>query len=201
MKHILLAIFFSAIFLNIIAQTVGLQIGDKAPNFKALNQFGEGVELSKLLESGPVVLTFYRGEWCPYCNKYLTELDDNVSKMEMLEATLVAVSPEISTYTEKMANHMNNRYPIIADREYAIMKAFKVDFELDKKTRFKYRAFGINIKKHNGTADYILPVPATYVIAKNGTIAYRHFDENYKIRGDVEEILNVLNQLKNKREE
>jgi len=172
-------------------QTESLNIGDMAPDFKGVNQLGETVHLKTMLEKGPVILTFYRGNWCPYCNKYLAELDENYPKMKALGANLIAISPEIPKYIEKKANKMEHPYAIISNGT-SIMQRYKLDFQLDKRTKFKYKLFGINVSKHNGNDDYTLPVPATYVIDKNGIIVYKHFDENYKVRAKVDDILTAL---------
>jgi len=172
-----------------------LNVGDKAPNFEGLNQAGETVNLEALLQEGPVVLTFYRGEWCPYCNKYLSELDENYLKIKEQGANLVAISPELPKYIEKMADEMEHSYNIISGGT-PIMQQYNLDFQLEKKTINKYKLFGINLSKSNGNDDNTLPVPATYVIDKNGVIVYKHFDENYKVRADVEEIFSALEGLK-----
>lgn len=168
-----------------------LNVGDKAPNFEGVNQVGEKVSLENLLIDGPVVITFYRGEWCPYCNKYLAELDENYPKMKELGASLVAISPELPEYIEKVADKMEHPYSIISGGT-PIMQQYNLDFQLTKKTLVKYKLWGINLSKSNGNEDNTLPIPATYVIDKNGIIVYKHFDENYKVRAEVEDILNAL---------
>jgi len=171
-----------------------LKVGDKAPIFEGLNQLQETVNLEALLEEGPVVMTFYRGKWCSYCNKYLSELDENYTKIKELGANLVAISPELPEFIKETANEMEHPYSIISNGT-PIMKQYRVDFQLDKKTKSKYKMFGINLPKHNGNEDYTLPVPATYVIDKNGVIAYKHFDENYKVRAEVDDVLKALEEL------
>jgi len=171
-----------------------LNVGDMAPNFEGINQAGEKVSLENLLKDGPVVVTFYRGEWCPYCNEYLAELDENYPKMKELGANLVAISPEIPKYIEKVADKMEHPYTIISGGT-PIMQQYGLDFQLGKKTLVKYKLFGINLSKSNGNEDNILPVPATYVIDKNGIIAYKHFDENYKVRAEVDDILKTLESI------
>jgi len=171
-----------------------LKVGDKAPNFEGLNQTDKTVSLETLLKDGPVVLTFYRGEWCGYCNKYLSALDENYPKMKEMGANLIAISPELPKYITEMADKMENSYDIVYGGT-PIMEQYDVDFQLDKNTLVKYKLYGINLSKFNGNEDNTLPVPATYVIDKSGTIVYKHFDENYKVRGDVEEIMTVLEGL------
>ncbi len=171
-----------------------LEVGDKAPLFVGVNQIDETISLEALLEEGPVVMTFYRGKWCPFCNKYLAELDENYPKMKELGANLIAISPELPKHIQQTANKMEHPYSIISGGT-SIMQQYGVDFQLDKKTKTKYKLFGINVAKRNGMDDYTLPVPATYVIDKKGVIVYKHFDENYKVRAEVKDILNALEAL------
>lgn len=179
------------------ANTIKAQLneGDKAPNFEGINQANDTVSLETLLKDGPVVLTFYRGEWCGYCNKYLSALDENYPKMKELGANLIAISPELPEYITEMAEKMEHPYSIISSGT-PIMQQYGLDFQLDKKTLVKYKVYGINLSKSNGNEDNTLPIPATYVIDKSGTIVYKHFDENYKVRAEVEEIMSVLEGLK-----
>jgi len=171
-----------------------LNVGDKAPNFEGVNQAGDTVSLTTMLADGPIVLTFYRGEWCPYCNKYLSALDENYPEMKKLRANLVAISPELPEYINEMAKKMEHPYTIISGGT-SIMQQYGLDFQMAKKTINKYKIFGINLSKSNGNEDNTLPIPATYVIDKKGTIVYKHFDENYKVRAEVEEILSALESL------
>jgi len=183
------------------AQNQHLKVGDRAPDFTTINHLGDTLSLNSLLQQGPLVLTFYRGEWCPYCNKYLARLDESYPIINELGANLMAVTPEIVKYTSKMADKMDNPYSIIPDTDYSIIKLFGLDFELSKKTKTKYKIFGINIPKHNGADDYILPIPATFVINTNGEIIFQHVDENYKERAEIEDILAVLKTLKEEKRE
>jgi len=183
------------------AQNQNLQVGDIAPDFTTTNHSGDTLSLNQLLQQGPLVLTFYRGEWCSFCNKYLARLDESYPTIKELGADLIAVSPEIVKYTTEMVGKMDNPYSIISDTDYSIMKLYGLDFELDKKTKIKYKTFGINLPKHNGADDYILPIPATFVINTDGKISFLHLDENYKERAEIDDILETLKQLKTQKEE
>jgi len=194
MKFSFLAILIISITGFISLDNIQLNVGDKAPNFEGVNQAGDTVSLTTMLAEGPIVLTFYRGEWCPYCNNYLSELDENYTEMKKLGANLVAISPELPEYINQMAEKMEHPYSIISGGT-SIMQQYGLDFQLAEKTINKYKIFGINLSKSNGNEDNTLPVPATYVIDKKGTIVYKHFDENYKVRADVKEILSALESL------
>ena len=170
----------------------GLKVNDKAPNFSAKDQNGKTVELNELLKKGSVVMVFYRGEWCPYCNKQLTELEDSMALITNKGATLIAVSPEKQENISKTIQKTKATYSVLSDDSLKIMSAYKVAFELDEQTNEKYKKWGINLSDKNGNNGNNLPVPAVYIINKEGKITYLYFDVNYKNRVSVSEILSHL---------
>jgi peroxiredoxin len=174
------------------AQPVGLNIGDIAPDFTAKNQNNKDVNLKELLKSGPVVILFYRGEWCPYCNRQLKALEDSLASISAKGANIVAISPEKLENINKTIEKTNITYNVVTDEESQIMNAYKVAFELDEKTTEKYKGYGINLIERNGSNGNNLPVPAVYIISKEGKITYRYFDVDYKKRASVQEILKNL---------
>ena len=170
----------------------GLKVNDKAPNFSAKDQNGKTIVLNELLKKGSVVMVFYRGEWCPYCNKQLMELEDSLALITSKEASIIAVSPEKQENITKTIQKTKATYSIISDDSMKIMSAYKVAFELDEQTNEKYKKWGINLSDKNGNNGNNLPVPAVYIINKEGKITYRYFDVNYKNRVSVSEILSHL---------
>lgn len=187
--------FFSAILLTSFMQNEeqqGLKTGDKAPQFEAKSHSGETIKLSSLLEKGAVVLFFYRGAWCPYCKRQMSELQDSVQLLTTKGTTVLAISPETNESMTKMIEKAKANFTFISDSGYKIMDAYKVSFKLDKGTVKKYKLFGLNIEKANGNEDDILPVPATYVIGNDGIIKYVFFNTDYKKRASVKEILTYL---------
>ena len=171
---------------------VGLSVGDMAPGFTAKNQSNKDVNLKELLKSGSVVLLFYRGEWCPYCNRQLKALEDSLSLIKSKGASIIAVSPEKLENIAKTIEKTKVTYNIVTDENSQIMNAYKVAFELDEKTTEKYKGYGINLMERNGSSGNNLPVPAVYIINKEGKITYRYFDVNYRNRVSVSEILKYL---------
>lgn len=194
MKKILMVALGLLLFVYVKAQTApeGLFISSKAPDFKAKDQNGNEIRLKDLLKKGKVVLVFYRGNWCPYCNKELSRLQDSLSLIQAKGATLLAVSPEkpegISQTTEKT----KAEYPILHDEGLKIMKAYDVAFEVPENTITRYKNAGLDIEKNNGSNGKYLPVPAVYVIDQEQTVRYRFFDTDYKKRPSVQEILDNL---------
>ncbi len=170
----------------------GLFIGSKAPDFKATDQNGQEVRLKDLLKKGKVVLVFYRGQWCPYCNKALSRLQDSLSLITEKGATLVAVSPEKAENIDKTVEKTKATYSVLHDKDLKIMKAYDVEFEVPENTVTRYRNAGIDIGKSNGDNGNFLPVPAVYIIDKESTVTYRFFEADYKKRPSVKDLLDKL---------
>lgn len=170
----------------------GLFIASKAPDFRAKDQHGKEIRLKDLLKEGKVVLVFYRGHWCPYCNKELSRLQDSLQLIKDKGATLVAVSPEIPENVEKTVEKTKAEYSILYDEKLKIMKAYDVEFEVQENVLTRYRNSGLDIEKLNGPNGKYLPVPAVFIIDKESTIIYRFFDRDYKKRPSVKDLLEYL---------
>jgi len=171
----------------------GLFINSKAPDFKATDQYGNEIRLKDVLKDSLVVLIFYRGQWCPYCNKQLKKLEDSLQLIKDKKAKLIAVTPEKTEYISKTIEKTKASYSLLYDKEMKIMKAYAVAFEVDERTVSRYKNADIDLATANGQKEKIyLPVPAVYIISKEGTILYRFFDADYKKRPAVKEILENL---------
>lgn len=188
--------FISLVFIFFIASgqeaPEGLFIASKAPDFRAKDQNGKEIRLKDLLKEGKVVLVFYRGQWCPYCNKELSRLQDSLQFIKDKGATLVAVSPELPENVDKTIEKTKAEYSILYDEGLKIMKAYDVEFELPENTLTRYRNAGLDIEKNNGANGKFLPVPAVYIIDKESTIIYRFFEFDYKKRPNVKDLLDYL---------
>ena len=170
----------------------GLFIASKAPDFKAKDQSGNEIRLRDLVKKGRVVLVFYRGEWCPYCNRELSRFQDSLQLILDKGAALIAVSPEKKENILKTIEKTKASFPVISDEGMKIMKAYDVEFEVPENTITRYRNTGIDIEKNNGANGRFLPVPAVYVINEDQTVTYRFFETDYKKRPSVAEILKQL---------
>jgi len=179
--------------LNAQEKPEGLFINSKAPDFKATDQYGKEIKLKDVLRDSLVVIVFYRGQWDPYCNKYLKKLEDSLQYINAKGTRLIAVTPEKPEFISKTIEKTNATYPLLYDKEMKIMKAYAVAFEVDPKTVSRYKNADIDLATANGQKDKIyLPIPAVYLISKEGTILYRYFDADYKRRPSVQEIINNL---------
>lgn len=173
----------------------GLFINSKAPDFKAIDQYGKEIRLKDVWKDSVVVLIFYRGQWCPYCSKQLKKLEDSLQLIKEKGARLIAITPEKPEFISKTIEKTKASYPLIYDKDMKIMKAYAVAFEVDDRTVSRYKNADIDLATANGQKEKVyLPVPAVYIISKKeGTIIYRYFEFDYKKRVSVQEILNNLN--------
>lgn len=170
----------------------GLFIGSKAPDFKATDQNGNAVRLKDLVKKGKVVLVFYRGYWCPYCNRELTRLQDSLALITEKGAAVVAVTPEKPELIQKTIDKTKASFPVLFDKGMKIMKSYDVEFEVEENTLARYRSGGVDIEKNNGENGKFLPVPAVYIIDKESTVTYRFFDTDYRKRPSIAELLKNL---------
>jgi peroxiredoxin len=190
--QLLIAVLLSVFCLHAQEAPEGLFLNSKAPDFKAKDQDGTDIRLKDLLKKGKVVLVFYRGEWCPYCNKNLMRLSDSLSLIKEKGATLIAITPEQPESIAKTVEKTKAGFSIIHDENLKIMKAYEVEFEVPENALKRYRNGGIKLDEVNGKNGNFLPVPATYVIDKEGAVVYRFFNQDYKKRPSVKEILDNL---------
>ena len=173
----------------------GLFPGGKAPDFTAKDQHGNQINLKDLCKQGPVVIVFYRGYWCPFCNRELKRLADSLQLIKDKGATVVAVSPELESNIDTTIKKTGAEFSILHDKDLKIMKAYNAWFEVPENTVTRYRNTGIDLTKINGTNGNNLPVPAVYIIIKQRDIVWRFFETDYKKRPSVQAILDNLDKI------
>ena len=188
----LLIAFFSFSLLHAQLKPEGLFINSKAPDFKAKDQNGAEVSLKDLRKKGPVVVVFYRGNWCPYCSKALTRFQDSLQYLTAKGAQVVAITPEGAAGLAKTVEKTGLQFPIVSDEEMKIAKGYKVAFNVDDRTLGRYKNAGIDLLETNGQKEAMLPVPAVYIINKEGSVTYRFFNEDYKKRPWVKVLLEEI---------
>jgi len=172
---------------------LGLKIGDRAPSFLGYDQKGKQLELKNLLEKGPVVLFFYRGKWCPVCNRYLANYQDSIHLITDQGASLVAITPESIENVEQTVKFHNLTFTVIYDCQEKIMKDYDVMFNVTDEYQKKIlTTLSTDIAKNNGRDAARLPVPATYIINREGSIVALYFDPDYHNRASVKWILKNL---------
>jgi peroxiredoxin len=172
--------------------------GDVAPDFTLPNARGAQVTLSKLLATGPVVLTFYRGGWCPYCNLQLRAYQRALPEMRALGATLVAVSPEAPDKSLSTAEKNALEFEVLSDVKGEAGRAYRLFFDLSDELKTLYSAGGNDLSKWNADGEWHLPMPATYVIGTDGRVALAFVDPEYRARLEPAEIVAALRSLAKK---
>jgi len=193
MKSLLFGI-LAILSLNTFAQKAesSLQVGQKAPSFEGLDQNKSKFSSSNILREKQLIVVFYRGQWCPFCNRHLSELQDRLEDFKKAGAQIVAISPEKTENISKTIEKTKAEFPVLWDKDNSIMEAFGVDFVLAKNLQEKYKEYGVDLIRDNGNSSQTLPVPATFVIGRNGKIKYMQYDPDYKNRSSAKDILEQL---------
>ena len=177
------------------AASRALSVGDRAPNFALTDLEGRTVRLSSLLADGPVVLTFYRGAWCPYCNTQLRDYQQALDAIESTGATLIAVSPQTPDGSLTMQEQNALTFPVLSDVGNEVSRAYGLVFQVDDETRQRYEAVGIDLEAINGTDAWELPVPATFVIDPSGVVRFAFVEADYTQRASPRDVLGALERL------
>ena len=172
-----------------------LAVGAAAPDFTLPGVDGEQVSLAKLLTDGPVVLAFYRGGWCPYCNLELRALQAALADITAVGATLVAISPQLPDNSLSTAEKLELAFPVLSDVGNVVAREYGLVFSLPEDLRSVYDGFGIDLPAANGDQTFELPVPATFVIDRDGSVAWRFVDPDYTHRGDPADVLAAVKAL------
>ncbi len=173
----------------------GLLPGTEAPMFKAIDADSVEFSMKEAIKKGPVVIIFYRGFWCPVCNKHLMRLQDSLKLIEEQGAQVIAISPEKPEYLDKMAKKSGSEFTLLYDEDYKIADAYDVTFDPSAMQLFMYNVvLGGKLKDSHSDESQRLPIPATYIINEEGIIIWRQFDPDYKNRSSVKEILNALTE-------
>jgi len=170
-----------------------LKTGDILPEITLPNTKEETVSLQSKLASGKkLVIAFYRGGWCPYCNIELKALQDILPEIKKLDAELIAITPESPDNSLTTIEKNNLDFEVLTDKDnklaYSLNLAYQIPSELDE----IYKGFGINLNESQGNSDRTLPIAATYVVDVDGKVLYHFLKEDYKLRADLSEIISVL---------
>jgi peroxiredoxin len=192
-------LFFSFIFMFMSALSIAqidsdhLLVGETAPPIVAKDQNGKLINSQELLMEYQILLIFYRGNWCPHCNKHLSSLQEHLKEFQDKGVFVIVVTPEKLEKTKETGDQYNNEFSIIHDTGNTIMNDYKVAFEVEEQTVPKYyEKITERINEYNVDNNKVLPVPATYLIDNSGRISYVHYDPDYKNRSDLNEILKSL---------
>ena len=167
----------------------GLAVGERAPNFRLPNAAGEEVELASRLATGPVVLSFYRGEWCPYCNLELRALQAALPRFQAHGASLIAISPQSPDHSLSATEKNELSFDVLSDVHQEAIRAFRVQFTVPAELQDLHRnVFHNDLSTRTADGSWDLPVPATFVIDRGGIIRARYVSADYRTRMDPDDI-------------
>jgi peroxiredoxin len=172
-----------------------LKAGDVFPGLSLPDQRGQVRDLKAMFTQTPLVVTFYRGGWCPYCSLELRAYQRVVPEIERFGAKLVAVSPEAPNNTLTTTEKNDLAFPVLSDLQGRLADALGIRFSLSQTIRDLYVKFGHDLPTHNGDGRWSLPIPATYVVAKGGRIVVAHVDPDYRKRLEPQAALDALRKL------
>jgi peroxiredoxin len=181
------------------ARTNAIGVGDKAPHFSLPmvegGTWGLGEHLA-LGEYTSLVVVFYRGTWCAYCNLYLRGLLEVRSQLSDANAGLIAVSPEAAPASDDDTSAKDARFPILIDHGGKVAKQFGLTFEMDDAAKNVLKSSGLDLEKRNADGRWILPMPGTFVIDRSGSVAYAHVDADYRTRPEPQAIVAMCRSLR-----
>jgi peroxiredoxin len=172
-----------------------LNVGATCPAFTLGDAKGDRVSSTALLAKGPVVIVFYRGAWCPYCNLYLHAWQSYLPKLAERSATLVAISGEPPDRTATVVQKTEATFTVLSDPGYLVSRQFGVVYEVPKGVAELMRSRGLYMKGYYGTGKAELPLSATYVVGRDGRITYAFLDADYKKRAEPADVLGALDAL------
>jgi peroxiredoxin len=177
-------------------EQTALKVGGAAPDITLPDALGRGVSLRSLWQQGPLVLIFYRGGWCPYCNLELRAWQQRLAELGALGASLVAISPQTPDNSLSTAQKNELEFAVLSDSSLAASQAFGVAFTLAPELIDLYSRVGNDLPTLNGNGQWVLPVPATYVIDRQGRIAFAHVEADYRERAEPDDVLGTLERLR-----
>ncbi len=168
--------------------------GDKAPNFKLTNALGQQVSLNDYLAKGPVILTWYRGGWCPYCNMTLHRLQEELPNFKAEGANLLALTPELPDKSISTKEKHDLQFEVLSDVGNVVAREYGIVFKLTEGVAASYQS-AFNLHGYNGDSSDELPLAATYVIDTDGVIRYAFLDADYRNRAEPDAIIQALKEL------
>jgi len=172
-----------------------VRAGDRAPGFE-LPELGGGFRsLAEELRHGPLVISFYRGAWCPYCNLEMQALQAALPQIEAAGSRLIAIAPELPEHAGTIRDKGNLTFPLLHDRDNTVARSYGLVFTLPETLRPIYESFGIDLAASQGNGRYELPMPATYIVGSDGVIAHAFVDVDYTRRMEPAEIVEILKTL------
>lgn len=170
-------------------------MGKQAPDFTLENFKGGSFRLKDALEKSPVVLTFYRGGWCPYCNIQLKAYEQRIEDFKKAGAIVIAISPEKPQNAKETADANKLSFDLLFDAENRVARRYGLVFKVRGDLKEVYKGFGLDLEKSQGNDKWELPLAATYVIGQDGTVLYSFIEADYTKRAEPQVLIDLLNRL------
>jgi peroxiredoxin len=171
------------------------QVGETLPSFVLPDQNGRLVSLEALLREGPLVVAFLRGHWCPYCRITASALGEIAETAERLGARIVAITPESRQYAQKLDEDSGGAFPILADLDNGYALSVNLAIWVDEVMSGLIAGAGWDIPCYHGNDAWVLPIPAVFVLDRDGVVRMRHVNPDYRERADLDEIVASLDRL------
>ena len=159
-----------------------VHVGQPFPDFSLSDATGKQVSLKELLAKGPLLISFYRGEWCPYCNMAIKALQDSLSAIKARGVTLVAISPELPNQSLTMQEKHQLQFPVLSDVGSNLARKLGILFQQPDTLRPVLKSHGVDLQARNGDDSYEVPFPASYLVDGKGTVRYAFLDPDYTRR-------------------
>ena len=177
------------------AAETALKVGDKAVDGELVDGEGKKVKLSELWKGGPLVVIWYRGGWCPVCQKHLSGIQEALPAIKAAGGSVVAIAPELPENSKQTAKKNGLDFALLSDKGNALGKKYGVVFKLDPDTAQDYQRW-FSLEKHNGDASMQLPVPVAYIINSEGIITFAYVNANYGERVNPDEVVKAMKSPK-----
>jgi len=175
---------------------LAVKVGEPAPDFDLPELAGGRYSLSECLQRGPVILSFYRGAWCPYCNLEMQAWQQGLPAIEAAGARLLTIAPELPEQAGAIRDKGNLSFPLLYDRDNNVARRYGLVFSLPESLKGVYAAFDIDLQASQGNDRFELPIPATYLIDTDGVVSYAFVDADYSKRCEPRNILDALKPKK-----
>lgn len=172
-----------------------LKVGDMAPDFLLPDAHGQLVSSEQLRSNGPLVVSFYRGGWCPFCKAELTALQSAKEEFDSSKANIVVVSPETGDFPRQLKHELSLDLTMLADVDHGVAMSYGVLFRVPEETKAHYSRQGYDFGRRHGSSEWMLPIPATFVIDEDGAIRHSFVEPDFTVRQEPAEILERVRLL------
>jgi peroxiredoxin len=181
--------------LGVLPPGVGIPVGKAAPDARVQDADGREIELHDLFKTGPILLVFYRGGWCPFCNFEIHELTTRYPEFRERGLTPVAISVDRIEESSKTQATYEIPFPVLSDPDLAAHRSYQVVQQVDETDFERLMTFGIDIEKSSGRTHHVIAIPSLFLIDRDGFVRWAHADSDYKVRPSTDQILAAIDRL------